>query len=244
MEKNSGSARTISQRASLASARAAHSLQPSPLGASSRRRTPPHDRLPHRSTAHFLAAALAARSRPRPRPNTFSTAGFSANAAPRSPVVAADRSITFAFRAPAAREVMVNFGEWSPQIIPLVRDAGGWWTGRVGPVEPGIYEYVFVVDGTPAIDPLNSRIKAGTVVYSSTVEVAGATPRFDEIQTSRRVPSISSATARRHRTASRRSTCICPPRTRVIRRAAFRVLYLRHGGGDDDPAGCRTDAPV
>src|SRR5688572_14798771 len=169
-----------------------------------------------------------------PRPNTFSTAGFSANPAPRSPVVGADGGIAFAFRAPGAREVVLSFGEWSPRREALTRDANGWWTGRVESVAPGIYEYVFLVDGTPAIDPLNARIKAGTVVYSSTVEVPGTPPRFDEIQN---VPQGVEHILRYRSSSQNRFQTLhvhLPAVYASEPARRFPVLYLRHGGGDDD----------
>src|SRR6187551_3713406 len=110
----------------------------------------------------LLSATIAAGAS---RPNDFSTAGFGAKPPVRSPVVGADGSIAFACRAPAAREVVLSFGELNPRRVALTRDADGWWTGRLASVSPGIHEYVFLVDGLAVIDPLNPRIKAGTVVY-------------------------------------------------------------------------------
>jgi enterochelin esterase-like enzyme len=174
-------------------------------------------------------AALAAS-----RPNDFSTAGFTGKPARRSPVVAADGGIAFAFRAPGAREVVLSFGEWSSRQVALTRDADGWWTGRVEPVTPGIYEYVFLVDGTPAIDPLNPRIKAGTVVYSSTVEVPGTPPRFDAIQD---VPQGAEHILRYRSSSQHRFQTLhvhLPAAYAGEPARHFPVLYLRHGGGDDD----------
>jgi enterochelin esterase family protein len=168
------------------------------------------------------------------RPNTFSTAGFSASPVPRSPVVGADRSIAFAFRAPGAREVALSFGEWSPRKVALVRNADGWWTGQVEPVPAGIHEYVFLVDGTPTIDPLNCRIKAGTVVYSSTVEVPGVPARFDEIQN---VPQGTEHILRYRSSSQNRFQTLhvhLPAAYANDPKRNFPVLYLRHGGGDDD----------
>jgi len=175
-----------------------------------------------------LAASAAA------RPNPFSTAGFSAKPAPRSPVVAADGSIAFAFRAPGAREVRLSFGEWSPRPLALTRDADGWWTGRIAGVAPGIHEYVFLVDGTPAIDPLNPRIKAGTLVYSSTVEVPDTPPRFDAIQD---VPHGAEHILRYRSSSQHRFQTLhvhLPAAYAAEPARRFPVLYLRHGGGDDD----------
>ena len=188
-----------------------------------------------RSLAWLSVAGLSALSLPAaPRPNNFSTAGFNAKPAPHSPVVAADGDIAFAFRAPGAREVMVSFGEWTPRKLALSRDADGWWTGHLGPVAPGIYEYVFLVDGTAVTDPLNPRIKAGTVVYSSTVEVPGSPPRFDAIQD---VPQGAEHILRYRSSSQARFQTLhvyLPAAYATEPARRFPVLYLRHGGGDDD----------
>lgn len=167
-------------------------------------------------------------------PNTFSTAGFSAAPSPRSPVVAADGSITFAFHAPAAREVLVNFGEWKPRKIPLTRAADGWWRGNVPAMAPGLYMYVFLVDGLPVIDPLNAEIKAGTVVYGSTVEVPGQPPAFDAIQDVAQGEEhiLRYRSSSQHRWQTLHVHLPAAYASDAARR--FPVLYLRHGGGDDD----------
>ncbi len=182
--------------------------------------------------AAFAGAVLPAPAAP--RPNDFSTAGFSGTAAVRSPVVGADGRVSFAFRAANAREVVASFGEWQPQKIALTRAADGWWKGSVGPVAPGLHAYVFLVDGTPVIDPLNPQIKYGTVVYSSMVDVPGATPRFDAVQD---VPQGVEHILRYHSSSQHRFQTVhvhLPAVYAAEPTRHFPVLYLRHGGGDDD----------
>ncbi len=64
----------------------------------------------------------------------------------QSPVVHPDRTVTFNFRAPNARKV-----ELSAQFLkanqPLTADTNGVWSVTVGPVEPNLYPYAFIVDG-------------------------------------------------------------------------------------------------
>jgi enterochelin esterase-like enzyme len=182
----------------------------------------------------LLACSAASPAFAGKRPNDFSTAGFAAKPGPRSPVVHADGTIDFALRFPSAHEVVVNFGEWSARKVALAKNADGCWTGRIGPVAPGLYAYIFLVDGTPVIDPLNPQLKAGTVVYSSMVDVPGAAPRYDAIQD---VPQ-GALHVLRYRSASqnRWQTLHVHLPAAYAREPSrrFPVLYLRHGGGDDD----------
>ena len=41
---------------------------------------------------------------------------------------------------------------------PLQPDAAGLWTITVGPIEPNLYPYCFVVDGVLVADPRNPAI--------------------------------------------------------------------------------------
>jgi enterochelin esterase family protein len=185
----------------------------------------------------LLAAffVLSPRLRAETRPNTFSTAGFSAAAPHRSPVVNDNGSVSFAFRAPTAREVRLSVGESSARTLALSKEADGWWTGRFSGLPPGLHAYVFLVDGVTCIDPLNPRIKFGTVVYSSTLEIAGVPPSFDAVQDGvpqgvEHILRYRSSSQKRYQTLHVYLPAVYfqePSRT-------FPVLYLRHGGGDDD----------
>ena len=78
-----------------------------------------------------------------------------------SPQVQADRRVTFRIRAPKASEVTIN-GDWMPPRTQekLSKDESGVWSITLGPLEPGIAIYNFVVDGVPIADPVNPRIKS------------------------------------------------------------------------------------
>lgn len=54
----------------------------------------------------------------------------------------------FVLVEPTARAVSVTgtFAGWDPAGVPLRQLAGGAWVGEI-PLAPGIYQYVFVVDG-------------------------------------------------------------------------------------------------
>jgi enterochelin esterase family protein len=101
-------------------------------------------------------------------------------------------------------------------------------------VAPGIYSYVFSVDGVQTVDKANPVTKSGTELYSSMVEVPGDRPRFDEIQN---VPHGVKQLIRYTSTPLRRlraMTVYLPPQYDTHLTEKFPVLYLRHGGGDNE----------
>src|SRR5689334_20113721 len=96
--------------------------------------------------ALLAADAGAPAARPAPPPQVV------------SPQVAPDRRVTFHLRAPVAKEVLLT-ASFSKDKVRLTRDPQGIWTVVVGPVEPGIYEYGFWVDGFRILDPMNPHWK-------------------------------------------------------------------------------------
>ena len=150
-----------------------------------------------------------------------------------SPDVHPDRRITFRISAPRASEVSLSFGSLEPQ--PLSKDSEGLWSITIGPVEPEIYTYRFSVDGLRVLDRNNPNVKAGPRgLDASTVEVPGTPPRFDELQD---VPhgAIHIRTYRSTPLKRQRDLYVyVPPDYDRDPEQRFPVLYLRHGGGDDE----------
>jgi 1,4-alpha-glucan branching enzyme len=66
----------------------------------------------------------------------------------------AKRVATFHLHDPYAKRVFVagSFNKWSAVATPLVRDEEGMWTGTAY-LDPGDYEYRFIVDGVWTDDP-------------------------------------------------------------------------------------------
>src|SRR4029453_19088823 len=93
----------------------------------------------------FVAAALAA---------TTHAASASADQEPGarrgdpalvSPEVAADHRVTFRLKAPEAKTVTVS-GDFGSD-AEMRKGAEGIWTATIGPLDPEMYVYFFVVDG-------------------------------------------------------------------------------------------------
>jgi len=149
-----------------------------------------------------------------------------------SPSVAADGRVTFRLIAPKASEVTLS-GDWTTTPSPLKKTSDGVWEVTVGPLAPDLYTYNFVVDGLRLPDPSNRTLKTGTSL-SSVVEVPSPTPTFYDF---RSVPHgdvqvvtfLSKAAG-----GLRRFTVYTPPGYSENPNARFPVLYLIHGGGDDE----------
>jgi len=77
---------------------------------------------------------------------------------------------------PNAREVSVagTFNDWQSGAAPMIRKRGGrWWTELL--LQPGLYEYRFVVDGQWQDDPMAARFVANPFGgLNSVVEVKPA----------------------------------------------------------------------
>ncbi len=90
----------------------------------------------------------------------------------QSPEVHPDRSVTFRFRDPNAKEVV--FAREGAERVPMQKDDQGVWSLTTQPLEPDFYGYSFVADGVSLIDPSNSLMKPNLLSAQSEVHVPGA----------------------------------------------------------------------
>ena len=89
-----------------------------------------------------------------------------------SPEVHADHSVTFRFRDPNAKSVLLA-REGVEKPAPMQKDAQGVWSITTPPLEPDFYGYSFVADGVRLMDPSNSLIKPNLLFPQSMVHVPG-----------------------------------------------------------------------
>jgi enterochelin esterase family protein len=161
-------------------------------------------------------------------------------AAPRSPEVAPDRTVTFRLLAPKAREVAIT-GEFLKESRNLTRDDSGVWSITVGPLEPEIYNYNLTIDGVRTIDPGNPNVKTGSTpsTISSILEVKTGQTAFYDGQP---VPHGEIRTNWYHSKslgALRRLTVYTPPAYDQNQSTRYPVLYLFHGANADETAWTR-----
>jgi enterochelin esterase family protein len=148
-----------------------------------------------------------------------------------SPEVSADHKVTFRLYAPKAAEVTVrgDFGE----AAKLTKDDKGVWSVTVGPLEPDFYSYSFSVDGVRMIDPKNATIKQGIASVDSMVFVAGKEADFED---NKKVPhgEIRQVWYQSGTLDMQRRMHVYTPPGYDGGTEKYPVLYLLHGGGDED----------
>jgi enterochelin esterase family protein len=192
----------------------------------------------------LTATALAAQQPPQPPP-AIQRPAPTPNDTLKSIEVQPDRHVRFRIWAPNATEVKLQAEgpEATPDItpaeayknmggVPLAKGDQGIWEVTIGPIEPGIYRYNFVVDGVATTDPRNPLTSQSLTSSRSMYEVPGAP--FMEMKSG--IPHGAIATVYYDSTAtnSQRRMHIYTPPGYEAGSSRLPVLYLLHGGGDSD----------
>jgi enterochelin esterase-like enzyme len=188
-------------------------------------------------TIVFLSAAIAGSQAQTPAPAQPAT-----NAAPASrrgqgarpvlsPEVRPDRQVTFRLRAPKAIEVVLA-GQWANGRSAMAKDSNGVWSVTAGPIDPGVYEYSFQVDGLSMIDPGNPAIKPMRQPSTSILHLPGQPPLLHDYQ------DVAHGVIHEHTYQSkslglRRELAVYTPPGYHQSSARFPTLYLQHGSGDN-----------
>ncbi len=152
-----------------------------------------------------------------------------------SPEVHSDGRVTFRLNAPNAKRVGVNV-QFVQGLRLMTRSKTGVWSVTLGPAEPEIYEYNFVVDGLQIVDPANSWLKVWVRNSKNLVEVSGKEPMFFQEQ------QVAHGTVHIHKYRSkslgvtRGLYVYTPPDYETSRNVRYPVLYLLHGMGDTEDA--------
>lgn len=144
-----------------------------------------------------------------------------------SPEVHKDRTITFRMRASKAESVAVSIEGRSG--LALKKGEDGVWSVTTPALEPDIYGYNLVVDGVPALDPLNGDQKPNLIWPGNLVTVPG-----NQIW---EVRNVAHGTVHRHYYHSKaigddRDFFIYTPPAYSGGRDKLPVLYLFHGYSD------------
>jgi len=158
-----------------------------------------------------------------------------------SPDVQDNGKVTFRLRAPHATTITINSGELEHYMggssKAMTKDDHGIWSVTIGPVQPGIYDYTFDVDGLRITDPSSTNVFGNRQGSRGFVEVPGPKqkPRHDEW---RDIPHgnvhmhwYHSESANGNR---RRLHVYTPPGYNQSPDKQYPVLYLLHGSGDND----------
>ncbi|HEY2009197.1 MAG TPA: alpha/beta hydrolase-fold protein [Rhizomicrobium sp.] len=162
-----------------------------------------------------------------PGPQTL-RADYARSRAVISPVIHADRSVTFHLNAPEAHDVRLTGHIIGPNAhwlskdrsLPMTRGADGIWSITVGPVAPDIYDYAYLADGVTALDPGNRL---------GLVEVPGDRPAYYDAQPVPHGDVHMVAYFAKAIGATRYLRVYTPPGYEEGRQR-YPVLYLMHGG--------------
>ena len=145
-----------------------------------------------------------------------------------------DNRVQLSLYAPKASEVSVNGDVVEGYLGPkLTKQENGVWSITLGPLMPAVYSYFFVVDGVNTMDPKNPQFKEGQNSLSNTFDLPGKEADFLALKN---VPH-GKVEAVRYYAASlgtmRRMHIYTPPGYETTK-DKLPVLYLLHGGGDND----------
>jgi enterochelin esterase-like enzyme len=134
-------------------------------------------------------------------------------------------------KAPDAKLVKVNF--WSGPKAEMQKEADGFWTFTTPALAPGLHYYVINVDGLDASDPGSQAFYGGTR-FTSAVEIPEPGSTYYSIQDVphgqvREVWYDSKVTG-----SWRRAFVYLPAGYDEQPKTRYPVLYLQHGGGEDE----------
>ena len=151
---------------------------------------------------------------------------------PESPQILEDRRVTFRYEDPTAKNVMVKGIHRT--MVEMKRGPKGIWSATVGPMDPGLYDYSFMVDGEQVIDPSNPAVKPEMNPDTSSLEITTDTPLFyqwaDVPHGTVHLQSYFSKPLKR----LRRLRVYTPPGYEQDTARRYPVLYLFHGTGDTE----------
>jgi len=134
-------------------------------------------------------------------------------------------------KAPDATKVKLNF--WSGPKMDMVRQPDGFWTVTTPPLVPGFHYYTLIIDGAEVSD-LNTHAYFGGGKPVSAVEVPEPGSTYYSIQDVphgqvREVWYNSKVTG-----TWRHALVYLPPNYDTQTKIRYPVLYLQHGGGEDE----------
>lgn len=145
------------------------------------------------------------------------------------PRIEADNRVTFQLRAPDAQKVQVAIAS-----VPfdMVKGADGVWTYTSEPQDLGYHNYWMIVDGAVVLDPATD----GFIGYShlcNAFEIPDPDGGFYELKDVPHGDVLIKNYFSTVTNAWRKIYIYLPPDYRTNTSARYPVLYLQHGGGED-----------
>ena len=148
--------------------------------------------------------------------------------------ISADKKVTFSIYAPKASEVTVS-GDFQQTYgaLKLQKDQIGIWSVTTDPITPDLYTYDFSVDGLKVVDPKNIQLKEGAGGYSNLLEVPGKEADYMAVKN---VPhgKLEKIWFNAETLGKTSRVHVYTPPGYENMKGKLPVLYLQHGGGDND----------
>jgi enterochelin esterase-like enzyme len=145
------------------------------------------------------------------------------------PQILPDNRVGFRIKAPDANKVQVDLGKK----YDMIKDSTGVWNVTTDPVTIGFHYYSMVIDGVPVVDP-SSQAFYGMGRMASGIDIAE--PGVD-FYFAKNVPhgQIRKLNYYSEITKNFRNAFIyTPPGYDTETNTRYPVLYLQHGGGEDE----------
>jgi enterochelin esterase-like enzyme len=151
------------------------------------------------------------------------------------PRVHADGRVTFRLRAPDANKVQVftNYGLGSGGPWDMKKGEDGFWTLTSPPVVPGFHYYELIIDGVRVNDP-GSDTFFGTGKPTSGIEIPEKGVDFYHAKDVPHGEVRSRWYTSRVTGQTRHIMVYTPPGYDADTQTRYPVLYLQHGGGEDE----------
>lgn len=147
------------------------------------------------------------------------------------PRILPDLRVVYRVKAPDAQKVEINLG--GGKRLAMTKDAEGYWTTTSEPQVPGFHYYWLVIDGVQVNDP-GSETFYGTGKQTSGIEIP---EKGVDYYLPKNVPhgEVRERVYFSKTTQDwRRIFVYTPPDYDTNRDARYPVLYLQHGGGEDE----------
>jgi enterochelin esterase-like enzyme len=184
-------------------------------------------------TAIAVASLTALAQSPQQMPpGSDSIAGRPASTNVRSakyPQLLTDNRVVFRLKAPEAKQVQIDLG----RKYDLVKDTGGYWQVTTVPISEGFHYYSLLIDGLPVADPASETFY-GMGRMASGIEIPSSNGDYYALK---EVPHGDIRSKRYHSSVTntwRRLYVYTPPGYDNNTSKKYPVLYLLHGGGEDE----------
>jgi enterochelin esterase-like enzyme len=145
------------------------------------------------------------------------------------PQILPDNRVVFRVKAPDAQKVQIDLG----RKYDLAKDTGGYWTVTTDSIGEGFHYYSLLIDGVPLADPASETFY-GMGRMASGIEIPFAGGAYYAIKD---VPHGDIRIKRYYSIVTnswRRFFIYTPPGYDQNTNEKYPVLYLLHGGGEDE----------